>query len=574
MTLRHTHIFIPLLLAVLHLCFFGAYVECNIVYYAVVALLVITSFLRKGNSLISGDVAWLYVFFLIAYAVNSVREYGSEQGFFFMSCWLCLFGLRKCLRNQPVREVLFWTIVCCSYFEIAIGFCQLFGIMGNGDSDFRLGGTFGNSGLYAGYFSIVMPFILTRLLEGTDCGAKLRYLLVLCVILMTYLIVISYSRGAWVATIVGAICVMFNHGRYLHTLADKWSRSKHKAVVACAGAIAVMCLSAGLYMMKKNSADGRLFIWKVALTTQRDSWLLGEGIGAFEANYGKWQRDYFAASHATEHERYIADYVTCAYNEFIETYKEQGVIGLLLFLLIIGTTLVRKPTEQSSMYNGAYASLIAYLALCMVSFPSHSQVMYLQLVVSIAVLQSHFKVLKKGEKAVYILILPVIVMVIYILPLLLGMIRMKEGLSKTAHGDMKGAIIEYEKASSALHNNGTYLFYYGSSLSMNDNIQKGTEILEMAQQKSSDPNIPILLGDNYLKLGDTTKAYTAYMNAINSIPMRLYPKYKMVKMLQESGRDYEAQWWAKEIIRTPVKVTTMAADEIKEEMREYLKENH
>ena len=88
--------------------------------------------------------------------------------------------------------------------------------------------------------------------------------------------------------------------------------------------------------------------------------------------------------------------------------------------------------------------------------------------------------------------------------------------------------------------------------------------------KSSDPNIPLLLGDIHQKREDTSKACISYLNAINSIPSRLYPKYQMVNLLRKTGKDAEAHKWANEILHTPVKVPTMAAREIRSEMYEYL----
>ena len=68
-----------------------------------------------------------------------------------------------------------------------------------------------------------------------------------------------------------------------------------------------------LYQFKADSAFGRLFIWKVVMITPHENILTGRGIGAFEAEYGKWQMEYFVNNGGTEKERYVADYVACAY---------------------------------------------------------------------------------------------------------------------------------------------------------------------------------------------------------------------------------------------------------------------
>lgn len=47
---------------------------------------------------------------------------------------------------------------------------------------------------------------------------------------------------------------------------------------------------------KKDSADGRLLIWRCAMPMLQQNWLTGYGTGGFEAHYMDYQADYLKTS--------------------------------------------------------------------------------------------------------------------------------------------------------------------------------------------------------------------------------------------------------------------------------------
>ena len=75
-----------------------------------------------------------------------------------------------------------------------------------------------------------------------------------------------------------------------------------------------------------------------------------------------------------------------------------------------------------------------------------------------------------------------------------------------------------------------------------------------------------MLGNNYKKTAIFESAKKAYLNAVHSIPSKLYPKYLLVQLLMETSHYAEAYVWANEILLTKEKVPTTAAKEIKDEM--------
>lgn len=156
---------------------------------------------------------------------------------------------------------------------------------------------------------------------------------------------------------------------------------------------------------------------------------------------------------------------------------------------------------------------------------------------------------------------------------LYGYYLLRTGQKYVFANDIDNALIHYKKAYPFFNNNGTYLFYYGSALALRGRYRESVEVLEKAARKSSMPNIFLILGNNYKKIGETDAAKMAYLNAAYSVPSRLYPKYLLVQLLMESSNKAEAYRWAKDILATKEKVPTTAAKDIKDEMSHLIEMN-
>jgi tetratricopeptide (TPR) repeat protein len=464
--------------------------------------------------------------------------------------------------------------------EIALGFGQIFGWIENSDAHFRLGGALGNPGAYAGFLGVVAPMILSIMIDYNriklDKKTENRYyLLVGCFIFMIYLLVISKSRGAWIASVTGCIIIV-NHRYSLMKKVRAAINTVAKKTIAIT--FAVLFISAGtyaLYSFKADSAFGRILVWKVTATSPHNNLFCGNGTGFFEANYGKWQSAYFADNGGTEAERYVADYVTCAYNEFIETLLEQGFIAVLLFIVVFAFALRTKNKLLSPIALGAKASLYAMLILMCVSYPLKITQIYLYFTFCLAIVihasQSKWKgskfITRIGKAAILSVSIFVVAGGAYNL---YGYCHLQKGQKYVFSNQQDNGIKEYEKINTILKNDGIFHFYYGSALAMMQQYEASIEELNASILTSSNPNSYILLGNGYKEIGKNEEAKQAYLTVINMIPSKLYPKYLMVKLLISMEEYGEAKKWAREILSTKEKVPTTAAKEIKHEMEQFI----
>jgi len=574
---RLVSILILVLLVSLHMSYPSSYVERYAAFYVLaVALICIGLFLKRDN--VTRDVcnilAFAYLLFLFADGIIRRNTYGSDFCCFMIVCWLLFLVLSMLFLSRHIQKSLICSIIVCAWIEIVVGFGQLYGLMENGNAFFQFGGSLGNPGAYSGYLSVIFPIVLSVYLtcrRNRDCE-NVRYLLLACLIFMLALIFLSRSRGAWLACLIGCVFVIEHYYGVLKSIRRHFSRTQRLVLSVLLG-VGLLGGVFFLYKFKADSADGRLLVWKVALQAPRENILLGDGCGSFEANYCRWQRDYFASGEGTEREKFLADYVTCAYNEFLQVFIDHGVVGTLLFFGIILLALLQKDSHRSHIFIGAKASLLGFLVLCCVSYPLHVQLMYLHLIVVLALLLAHRNKQRHRvgiwSRHIMSLCLLLVVVCVSLMSLhqLYGLRLLENGLGNAAHGDMTGAIKHYKKAYPIMSNNGIFLFYYASALSMANEPEKSIGMLKMAEIKSSDPHIYMLMGENYKKTGNLMAAREAYQKAINTIPSRLYPRSLIVHLLMDMGHKTEAYKLANEILQMKEKVPTTAGKEIKGEMR-------
>ena len=121
----------------------------------------------------------------------------------------------------------------------------------------------------------------------------------------------------------------------------------------------------GIYHLKKDSADGRAFIWKNTIELIKQN-PLGVGIGNFSGSYGHVQAAYFESGKGTEDEERVAGNPEYAFNEYLQICAEQGFIVFLLFLGIIGYSLYVGIKRKKI---AATSSLLALLITASATYP-------------------------------------------------------------------------------------------------------------------------------------------------------------------------------------------------------------
>ena len=151
-----------------------------------------------------------------------------------------------------IRTVLVWLLLVAGTVEAVWGLFQMYGYVPSGHSLYALTGSFYNPGPYSGFLAICLPLALYEWLKGERI---LKYLALVALVLMLIVLPSGMSRSAWLATLVASGYVLAVHHR------GKLNRYKKVLVL---GGLFLTVSAIGAYHWKKDSADGRLLMWKVA----------------------------------------------------------------------------------------------------------------------------------------------------------------------------------------------------------------------------------------------------------------------------------------------------------------------
>ena len=216
-------------------------------------------------------------------------------------------------------------------YEALLGFRQLYGSSVSNHSLYALTGSFYNPGPYMGYLAMVLPVCVYVYMNGmTRIMGMTRYLAGAVGLMILCLLPSGMSRSAWVAAVVSVGYVMAMHHR---EKLSTFLRNHWKGVLLGSAVLAV--LACGAYHLKKDSADGRLLMWKVAARAVCERPWTGYGWDYVAGAYGDAQETYFVNGESTATEAHVAGSPEYVFNEYLQVAMAWGVPMLLLCLLML-----------------------------------------------------------------------------------------------------------------------------------------------------------------------------------------------------------------------------------------------
>lgn len=460
-----------------------------------------------------------------------------------------------------------WTTGLClaGLYQIYTGIAQLAGWEPSHHYRYALTGTFFNPGPYAILVAIALTVASAWLYNHKGAWTGLSrpdkiFRVTVYAMWVTGLPVLAatWSRTAWVALAV-ALTVMLWRG--------------HRRMVLGGLAVAA-CLGVCAYAMKQNSADGRLLMTIVAGKAWTAEWLTGHGLGGFAHAYGEAQAAFFTG-HPDSPLLSVAGSPEYAFNGLAGVSVEQGFIGMACALTITSWTafiLVRKREASACGY-------IALLVASMFSYPFSLWPFRLWATgwVAYAVsLQAGTGTgaawWKKASGAAMAILLAV--------PSVWWTAETKTrveayGEYRALSGIQDAAFVDdFRKNYDRLKDRPEYLFTYGKALRELERYNDSNAALRQGTRVSCDPMFHVMMGNNYLDLGATREAETAYRKAFSLLPNRVYPLYRLMKLYEATGKNEKARDMARRITAFRAKVDSPAVRKMKEEAEDLLQQTH
>ena len=561
---------------------------------------------RSVKTRFSGLDIILFLFFVYCLANHLARTDGYEIKFYLLlflgAFYMCIKILLQYVKSA--RTILPVFLVAVGLAESVVGLRQLYGFDHSHHGLYRITGDFFNPGPFSGFVALTVPLAVYYALSfwekaearvqqiqasfsrkallvsvrQTVWHEKNVYILIVCISILNIvaaLLVIpaAMSRSAWFAITAGVLVVLASrYGLYGRATAFFRRNKKRSVLMSIAAIIIAAAAFTGVYNLKRGSADGRLFLWKVASGAIAEKPVFGYGLGNFAGAYGQAQYGYFILG-VDEKEAMTADCPAYAFNEFIQIGVEQGIVGLLLFLGIIIIAVASCIRSQGKA--GVLGAIVAVLVFGFTSYPLS--------VLPICIAFVTLLPLSNGENNSFVLPKVVFVAISIILagsciyftarikPLRQAY-RSLRVLTMTAQYNQYDYSKDFQELISYLNKNYKFMFSYGKALAAQNKFDESSGVLIKGASSSSDPMFYNLIGNNYLALGETEKAEKYYWKAYYTLPNRLYPLYLLTKLYHETGQDEKAKEIAMRLLEKEPKVMSTAVREMKDYARKIMSE--
>jgi tetratricopeptide (TPR) repeat protein len=521
------------------------------------------------------------------------------------------------------RSNLIYNLCCLAFVitglvEAVWGLRQLYGFTSSQHNLFKITGSFFNPGPYSGWLAMVFPMALGYAVfnhkghevaqnlfnhKGREVTQSLSvihkiaslyttysrlFMTGLCLLTVVSIIVIlpaAMSRASWLGLLggsafIGLMYLIFAQGKGISTFRHYFEKHRKKIVIISIAAVILLAVSmAGLFLLKKDSASGRAFTWKIAMQTIKAN-PLGVGLGNFGGAYGDTQAAYFASGVGTEREEYVAGGVEYAFNEYLQICIETGIVPFLVFLAFVVCVLAVGIRNKNYLPAGSLVSLLIFAAM---SYPFNVLPFVIAFVFLSALCLSDNNKEKPERKRLYPRIAVWLFLLIAPAAIALCMYRihpLHEAYKQWNRSRMfysmnmhKDAAEEYVKQYPYLQDEIRFLFEYAQSLSKSEQYSKSNEVLRRAMQISCDPMLYNVMGKNCQALKQYALAEQCFTKAATLVPNRLYPHYLLAKLYHEMGLNDKAEAETNIVLTKPPKVESMAIEEMREELRELKTKN-
>ena len=453
----------------------------------------------------------------------------------FLTLKLLLSGKSAVTRALSLVAVWGWTA-----YEAVYGLMQVAGLRMSNHAGFAITGSFDNPGPYGGFIavgvSVAFAYIVRyrKRFKGWYRGTMMAAALA-AFVLGVLVLPASMSRAGWLAFAVAALLALVSEGRV-----RAWMKRRRGLCAATVAFSAVLC--AGVFLLKKDSAVGRLHIWHMECRAIAERPLRGSGPGTALGAYGAAQEEYFRTH--PDADEYIVQIAGCpeyAFNEYLGAGMERGIPALLLMAATAVAAVVNLRRRENCLACG----MLALAVFALFSYPLATVQFRLLLIMMLA---SCGPVRRRHRKAEATLLAAALAACIG------ASLALKPSIDAHRQAEQKwkavSAYIRYGVSTQdvedlrplydELSDDYRYLYDLGYALHRRGLYGESNEVLSKGAAISSDPMFRVIMGRNHEAMGDYGNAAEEYLRAHYMVPCRIYPLLRLMRMQISTGRDAEA----------------------------------
>lgn len=519
--------------------------------------------LKVPRTLYWGDTV---VFVLFVYLlVHACATHAMQSREFYLSVsYFAFYAVFRVIKGMRLASQVSIAVMLCGVYQSCLVLGQLLGYEASNHLRFVVTGSFFNPGPCGIFLAGVFVLAVAMMKKGyRKVGINLMFVryvaacMAFCVTLVA--MVPTMSRAGWIGALAGVMLL------YRKEIAGRIKISRRWVIGG--GVMGLMIVLTLFYLLKKDSANGRLFIWQNTIAAYSKAPLFGVGIDGFERAYAEAQHDYFMKENALEQDnRYteLAGVVESAFNEPLALFLLLGATGGILAAIVLFLKLRRLTAYGCVAVSLLVASFFSYtfyipsiailflFAVAQLPDRKIGTARYANVLMfgMMGVVALFFDFREYGHREAYR--------------------EWKNNAVYYTGGDYQSIVEEYGKLYPVLKNDFKFLFEYGHSLHKAGRYEESNVILKQGTRHSADPMFWNITGNNYLALKQYDQGVAAYLRAYYTCPNRVYPLYLLTKLEGERGDTTMMNYYGRILLEKRPKVSSLAVDEMKFEIRKML----
>lgn len=414
---------------------------------------------------------------------------------------------------------------------------------------FKVVGNYDNPAGFAATLSISFPFVWY--LSNNTAIRTERMLAYLVMVVMAVAVLLSASRA-------GIVTIAIWFGLLVY---HKIRLPKSVKKIACA--LLIIALLVVVYTLKKDSADGRLLIWRCALDMISDSPYTGYGWEGFKANYMDYQARFFE-QHPNNPYAILADNVQSPFNEYLNILINWGIVGFVLiafcFVWLLGIY-HKRPTDKSRV---AFMSISSIAVFSLFSYPLTYPYVWLVLIISVLIIIRECSLIKI-QHGNLITIFSLFILLVSSISIygVTNRIKAEYRWESILYRNDDYALKTYKDLKQTLGSDPYSLYSYAVNLYQQGYIDASLEVANACDEYWADYDLELLLGTIYHDKLMYDDSVHHYKKAALMCPNRFIPLEKLMDVYMTCGKRSDCYQIAVTIVEKPVKVPSINVQIIK-----------
>lgn len=458
---------------------------------------------------------------------------------------ICLCVMLSCLfRSGDVDYMsLYRLFAYVGFVQSVICILQYTQVISSSSKFYPVMGTFNNPNITAMFIVASIPYFL----QNIHLRKNIKVHAILLVFMLLALVLLK-CRTAYVGLAVIMI-VFFSANKEIR----KWYKSlrlRRKLSLAIVLIVLFVLNVGGFYYFKKDSADGRFFVWKITTRMIEDKPLTGYGYGLFEKEYNLYQAKYFNQNTTFTQEHKNARYVYMPYSDLFEQAVQGGIFGFLFYLMLHIVIIIKAFKSKDVLLTSIILSI---LVMGSINFSQQAIPLWLLLLISVAYLSSKETVFLIENKAIRYTIAMIIIIIAVPFTIIQSQ-KIKAHISFFAIKKEKNIDSQLKHFHHLADDIGYYEPFhsaYANTLWKSGDKVGAIRELVKASEISSSPDLFTQLALYYFQQGETEKATKLLLTVKNMVPAYFNPRLMLMDIYSAAGQYDKERNIALDVMQLP-----------------------